>query len=159
MQLIDYRDLCPAQREQLIEIEVLAEQVRFAGDIASALYRLLSVDSDDRRGVVLLMNSEPKAFMLLERRAFLPAWADPQAIMLSALQVDRRCQGRGAGRFCMAALPSMARSLWPDARRLELSVAADNQAAIALYLSTGWVDAGNGYRGRIDYERRLILRL
>lgn len=159
MQLIDYRDLNQMQREKLMDIEVHSEQRRFAGDMSSALYILLSVESDDMRGVVLLLDDVPQAFLLLQRGAFLPPWAEADAATLSSLQVDRRQQGRGLGRFCMAALPSLVRTLWPDVRRLQLSVDPQNHAALGFYQATGWVDRGNGYRAREGFERQLTLLL
>lgn len=159
MQLIDYHQLSRAQREQLNDLQVYPEQVRFAGDIANALYVLLSVDSDDRRGIVLLVEDVPKAFMLLERGAHLPTWARPDAVTLNAFQVDRRCQGQGLGRFCMGALPSLVRALWPQARMLQLSVDPDNQAAIGLYRASGWSHSGKGYRARVHHEWAMTLPL
>ncbi|MND90343.1 GNAT family N-acetyltransferase [Pseudomonas sp. Hg3Tf] len=159
VQLTDYRDLSQTQRDQLIDIEVHPEQRHFAGDISSALYILLSVDSDDMRGVVVLLDSVPQAFLLLQRGAFLPAWAEADAAMLSALQVDRRQQGQGLGRFCMTALPSLVRTVWPDVGRLQLSVDLDNHAALAFYQATGWTYTGDGYRARRGFERQMTLLL
>ncbi|MGH8382779.1 GNAT family N-acetyltransferase [Pseudomonas sp.] len=159
MQLTDYRDLSQAQREHLIEIEVHPGQQHYAGDMASALYILLSSESDDMRGVVLLLDAMPRAFLLLQRGAFLPPWAHADAVTINALQVDRRLQGRGLGRFCMLALPGLVRTLWPDVRRLQLSVDPDNHAALALYRGTGWIDSGDGYRARKGYECQLTLML
>ncbi|MEG0861871.1 MAG: GNAT family N-acetyltransferase [Pseudomonas sp.] len=159
MQLIDYRDLSQAQREQLIDIQMHPEQQRYAGDIASALYVLLSTDSDDIRGVVLLLDALPRAFLLLQRGAFLPPWAQLDAATINALQVDRRFQGCGVGRFCMQALPGLVRALWPEVRRLQLSVDPDNHAALALYRGSGWIDSGDGYRARKGYECQLTLML
>jgi ribosomal protein S18 acetylase RimI-like enzyme len=159
VQLIDYRDLSQTQRDQLIDIEVSAEQRRYAGDISSALYILLSIDSDDMRGVALLLDSVPRGFLLLQRGAFLPPWAAADAAAINALQVDRRVQGRGLGRFCMQAIPDLVRDLWPGVRRLQLSVEPNNDAALALYRATGWVDSGNGYRARQGYECQLTLML
>lgn len=159
MQLIDYRDLSKAQREQLIDIQVHPEQQRYAGDMAGALYILLSTDSDDMRGVVVLLDAVPRAFLLLQRGAFLPPWAHVDAATINALQVDRRFQGRGLGRFCMQALPGLVRAIWPDVRRLQLSVDPDNHAALALYRGSGWIDTGNGYHARQGYECQLTLML
>ncbi|WP_342623351.1 GNAT family N-acetyltransferase [Pseudomonas alkylphenolica] len=159
MQLIDYRDLSQAQRDQLAGIQVQPEQLRYCGDMASALYILLGTESDDMRGVVLLLDAEPRAFLLLQRGAFLPPWAAADAATINALQVDRRLQGRGLGRFCMQALPDWVRACWPDVRRLQLSVEPDNHAALALYRGTGWIDSGNGYRARKGYECQLTLML
>jgi ribosomal protein S18 acetylase RimI-like enzyme len=56
-----------------------------------------------------------------------------------------------------ARLPEAARQAWPEIRGLELSVDADNAAAIALYAKYGFVDSGEAYKGRIGYERRMGL--
>lgn len=159
VQLTDYRDLSQAQRDQLIDIEVHPEQRRFAGDMCSALYILLSTDGDDMRGVVVLRDGVPQAFLLLQRGVFLPAWAEADAAIISALQVDRRHQGQGLGRFCMTALPRLVRTAWPDVGCLQLSVDMDNQTALALYQATGWIVSGDGYRARKGFERQMTLRL
>ncbi|MDD1014494.1 GNAT family N-acetyltransferase [Pseudomonas rubra] len=159
MQLTDHRDLTPAQREQLLEIQLLPGQQRYAGDMTCALYTLFSSDSPDIRGVALLVENVPQAFLLLQRGAFLPCWARIDAAIINALQVDRRRQGHGLGRFCMQALPDLVRSLWPEVRCLQLSVDPDNHAALALYRGTGWVDSGDGFRARKGYECQLTLAL
>jgi ribosomal protein S18 acetylase RimI-like enzyme len=87
----------------------------------------------------------------------LPAWADEHSATLHALQVDQRVQGKGYGKACLQALPEAARLVWPEIRGLELSVDADNEAAIALYARFGFVDSGEAYKGRIGYERRMGL--
>jgi ribosomal protein S18 acetylase RimI-like enzyme len=74
---------------------------------------------------------------------------------LHALQVDRHQQGRGFGKACLQALPAAALQEWPQIRGLELSVDADNEAAMGLYLGLGWMDNGEAYRGKIGFERRL----
>ncbi|MNI99920.1 hypothetical protein D3C73_1591290 [compost metagenome] len=55
-------------------------------------------------------------------------------------------------------MPDVARQAWPEIRGLELSVDADNESAIALYVKYGFVDSGEAYRGRIGYERRMGLK-
>jgi ribosomal protein S18 acetylase RimI-like enzyme len=159
VQLIDYRDLSQTQRDHLLDIQLHPEQQRYAGDMASALHLLLSTDSDDMRGVVVVLDALPRAFLLLQRGAFLPPWAQVDAATINALQVERRFQGRGVGRFCMQALPGLVRALWPEVRCLQLSVDPDNHAALALYRATGWIDSGNGYRARKGFERQLTLML
>ncbi|MGF6590259.1 GNAT family N-acetyltransferase [Pseudomonas sp. 2835] len=159
MHLTDYRDLTPTQREQLLDIQVRPEQQHFAGDMAGALYTLQSSNSPDLRGVALLVDNVPQAFLLLQRGAFLAPWARADAATINALQVDQGVQGRGLGRFCMQALPGLVRQLWPEVRCLQLSVDPDNHAALALYLASGWVGSGDGYRARQGHERQLTLLL
>ncbi|WP_130910681.1 GNAT family N-acetyltransferase, partial [Pseudomonas sp. Sample_9] len=94
---------------------------------------------------------------LLKRPPVLPDWADEHSATLHALQVDRRAQGKGYGKACLQALPAVALGAWPEIKGLELSVDADNEAAIALYAKHGYVDSGEAYKGRIGYERRMGL--
>ena len=155
--LVPYESLNALQRQQVEAIEVHKEQVRFSGDIHGALHTLLSRPSPGVKGFALLAEDIPVAFLLLKRPPVLPAWADEHSATLHALQVDQRAQGKGYGKACLQALPDMARQAWPEIRGLELSVDAENEAAIALYARFGFVDSGEAYRGRIGYERRMGL--
>lgn len=159
VQLIHYDALTPAQRAGLPGIEVLAAQRAFCGDIEGALHTLLNRPGDDVRGLALLVGGVPQGFLLLKRGAHLPPWARHDAATLHALQVDWRAQGQGLGHWCLAALPARVREVWPQVRCLQLSVDTDNQAALRLYRAAGWVDSGEGYRGRVGYERQMTLML
>ena len=156
--LVDYDQLDTEQRRQLDELTVRPEQIKYSGDIHGALYTLASAASPGVKGFALLDGQRPVAFLLLKRPPFLPPWADEKAVTLHALMVHSALQGRGYGRACLAALPALVRQLWPRVRQLMLSVDADNQAAMHLYLSGGWIDCGTAYRGRVGYERRLSLK-
>ncbi|WP_397448998.1 GNAT family N-acetyltransferase [Pseudomonas sp. NA-150] len=158
-ELFCYDDLTDVQRQQLERIEVLPEQQLYSGDIQSALSSLLDRPTPAVRGFALLVERRPAGFLLLKRGALLPPWADKDSATLHALQIDFRMQGRGLGKLCLHALPEVVRRIWPDVTQLMLSVDADNEAARGLYLGLGWVDTGNGYRGRVGYERRLVLDL
>ena len=153
MQLSDYDQLNPVQRERLKGLEVHPEQQLHAGAIDSALYLLSSANREQIRGLVLLLDGEPCGFMLLQR-GLRASWSEPGAATVSALQIDRRYQGRGLWRLCMQALPGWVHGVWPEVERLQLSVDPGNQAAIACYRATGWHDTGNGYPARVGYERR-----
>ncbi|KAB0500058.1 GNAT family N-acetyltransferase [Pseudomonas vancouverensis] len=153
--LVPYESLNALQRQQVEAIEVHPEQVRFSGDIHGALHTLLSKPGPGVKGFALLAEDLPVAFLLLKRPPVLPAWADEHSATLHALQVDQRAQGMGYGKACLQALPEAARQAWPEIKGLELSVDADNEAAIALYGRYGFVDSGEAYRGRIGYERRM----
>jgi ribosomal protein S18 acetylase RimI-like enzyme len=155
--LVPYESLNALQRQQVEAIEVHKDQVRFSGDIHGALHTLLSRPGPGVKGFALLAQDIPVAFLLLKRPPVLPAWADEHSATLHALQVDQRAQGKGYGKACLRALPEAARQAWPEIRGLELSVDADNAAAIALYAKHGYVDSGEAYKGRIGYERRMGL--
>jgi GNAT superfamily N-acetyltransferase len=158
-QLVCYEDLTDAELQQLRHIEVSPEQKSFSGDIDSALQTLLDSPGGDIRGFALLADTHPIGFFLLKRGPFLPHWAQKGAATLHALQIDRRMQGHGLGKVCLQALPERVRRVWPEVRQVMLSVDADNSTAMGLYLGLGWVDTGHAYRGRIGFERRLVLRV
>lgn len=155
--LVPYEQLDATQREQLDGLEVHPEQKAFSGDIYTALHTLLKAPEPGIKGFALLADERPVAFLLLKHGPFLPHWASAGTATLHALQVDHRVQGRGYGQACLKALPEAARLAWPELKGLMLSVDADNQAALKLYLKQGWVDSGEAYKGRIGYERRMTL--
>ncbi|WP_248732970.1 GNAT family N-acetyltransferase [Pseudomonas sp. MWU13-2517] len=157
--LVPYETLSLVQKQQLETLQVHPEQRAFSGDIDCALNSLLvNPNPAAVKGFALLAEDRPVAFLLLKRPPCLPHWADEHSASLHALQVDRTQQGRGFGKACLLALPAAAMQAWPQIKGLELSVDRDNVAAMGLYLATGWVDSGEAYQGRTDYERRLRWR-
>ncbi|PKH20850.1 GNAT family N-acetyltransferase [Pseudomonas fluorescens] len=158
--LAPYEMLNVVQKQQLDGLTVHPEQLAYSGDIYCALNSLLvNPNPDSIKGFALLAGDVPVAFLLLKRPPCLPHWAHEDSATLHALQVDRRQQGHGFGKACLQALPEAALQAWPQIKALELSVDADNEAAMRLYLAAGWVDSGEAYKGRIGYERRLSLPL
>jgi GNAT superfamily N-acetyltransferase len=157
--VVNYQTLNEAQRGQLDGLQILPEQLPFSGDIYCALNTLLVRPSPEIAGFALLVDDEPVGFCLLKRGEFLPHWAAQDSATLHALQIDHRLQGKGLGKAMLQQLPEAARSLWPDIGQLMLSVDADNLAALHVYVSQGWMDTGEAYKGRIGYERRLALQL
>ena len=158
-QVVNYQTLSDAQRKQLDLLEILPEQLPFSGDIYCALNTLLVRPTADIEGFVLLADQQPAGFLMLKRGEFLPHWADAGSASLHALQIDRRVQGQGFGKAFLQGLPDAIAAKWPDIRQVMLSVDADNLPALNLYLRQGWVDTGQAYKGRIGYERRLVLTL
>lgn len=153
--LCAYDHLTPEQRVQLQEVKVHAEQIAFCGTIESALHSLPSQGHPAIRAYVLLADDRPVAFLLLKRLPLLAHWAEADSATLHALQVDERSQGQGLGKICLHALPEAVRQVWPEVRQLMLSVSPFNASALAFYLSQGWVECGEAYRG----ERRLVFKL
>ncbi|KAF0865226.1 N-acetyltransferase [Pseudomonas sp. LD120] len=155
--LVPYEQLDRQQRAQLLSLEVRPEQKAFSGDIHGALYTLGHASQGGIKGFALLCEQRPVAFLLLKHAPCLPTWAEAGHATLHALQVDRRFQGQGLGTACLQALPSAALHEWPQLKGLMLAVDADNQAALKLYLRQGWVEDGEAYKGRMGYERRMVL--
>ncbi|HEY0287659.1 MAG TPA: GNAT family N-acetyltransferase [Pseudomonas sp.] len=158
-QVVGYEALRRVQRQELELLELPHEQKMYAGDIFGALNTLGSTSEDHVRGFALLVDDTPRGFFLLKHGALLPSWADADAATLHALMIDVEWQGRGLGKQCVQGLPELVQTLWPDVRQLMLSVDAENQTALGLYLGLGWVDRGTAYRGRVGYERRMALAL
>jgi ribosomal protein S18 acetylase RimI-like enzyme len=157
--IANYQQLTTAQREQLDLLEIRPEQIRFSGDIYCALNTLLVRPNPDVQGFALLADEHPVGFFLLKRGEFLPDWAAPGSTTLHALQLDYRFQGKGLGKTLLQGLAAAVAEQWPEVRQVMLSVDADNIAALNLYLGQGWIDTGEAYKGRIGYERRLVLQL
>lgn len=153
--LCAYEDLIPSQRDQLREIRVRPEQIAFCGDIESALHSLPAQPHSGIKGLVLLSDEQPVAFLLLKRQPLLAHWAAADSATLHALQVDSRVQGQGLGKACLRELPRAIEQCWPEIRQVMLSVSPFNASALAFYLGQGWVEQGEAYRG----ERRLVLSL
>ncbi|WP_191487290.1 MULTISPECIES: GNAT family N-acetyltransferase [unclassified Pseudomonas] len=157
--LVDYLTLAPAQREQLLLIQVDAAQKEFSSDITHGLSVLHAHKGNDVKGFVLLADEHPVGFLLLKRPPASPAWASGSVCTLHGLQVDKSYQGQGLGRACMQAVPAAVRATWPGTSHLMLMVDADNDAARGLYLKQGFVDSGETFHGRVGEERRLTLPL
>ena len=153
--LCAYEDLTPLQRKQLRTIEVRPDQIAFCGNIESALHSLPAQPHAGIKGLALLSDELPVAFLLLKREPLLAHWAEAGSATLHAFQVDSRVQGLGLGKACMRELPRTLRQFWPEIGQLMLSVSPFNASGMAFYLSQGWIEQGEAYRG----ERRLVLSL
>jgi ribosomal protein S18 acetylase RimI-like enzyme len=133
-------------RAGVLAIEVLPEQVRFGGVPAASMP---AADREmARESVVILRDGVPVGYFQLDTRSVPGAPAGKDVIGLRALVIDQGAQGQGVGRAAMRALPAYVRARFPERRIVTLTVNVDNPAAIALYASTGFVDAGRGlYHG------------
>jgi ribosomal protein S18 acetylase RimI-like enzyme len=157
--LVEYAKLSATQRQQLLAIELPAEQVRFAGDIFGSLNWLPAEPCAQIKGFALLIDDVPRGFLVLKHGAFLPFCERPDVVTLHGLIVDRHVQGLGHGKACVLALPALVRSHWPQVTQLMLSVDPGNRAAHGLYLALGWRDCGPTFRAVEGFERRLVLDL
>lgn len=152
VRLCAYEDLNADQCVQLRNIEVLPEQIPFSGDIVCALYSLPAKPHPGIKGLVLLKNEQPVAFMLIKRYPLLSHWAETDCATLHALQVDKRAQGQGLGKVCLRLLVHTLNQHWPEIRTVMLSVSPNNRSALAFYLSQGWHVSGEAYRGELRLE-------
>lgn len=126
--LCAYEDLTLRQRELLREIEVRPEQVPFCGTVESALHALPTKPHAGIKGLALLRDERPVAFLLLKREPLLAHWAEAGSATLHALQVDSRVQAQGLGKACLRELPRAIDQFWPEIRQLMLSSARSTPA-------------------------------
>jgi ribosomal protein S18 acetylase RimI-like enzyme len=138
--------LTPELRPDVLAIQVLPEQVRFAGTPAAAVP--VADREPARESVVILRDGAVVGYFQLDTRSVPGAPAAADILGLRGLAIDRRAQNQGVGRGAMLALPSYVRERFPERRFVTLTVNVDNPPAIALYRSTGFVDTGTGlYHG------------
>ena len=157
--LLDWHGLSDSQHAELAALRISDRDVDYAGTIAKAVDDCRSTPPDRLRGFAVVAADEVVGFVILKRPPASPEWAGADAVTLHGLRIDTRHRGRGLGRAAFAAAIDTARRLWPDARRLVLSVDAGNTAAHGLYVAFGMRDSGPVFRGRIGLEHRLELDL
>ncbi|NHF71691.1 GNAT family N-acetyltransferase [Paracoccus xiamenensis] len=74
-------------------------------------------------------------------------FAEDTDLGIRGVLIDHLQQGRGLGTRAMAALPDYAAGLYPDKRRLVLTVNLLNPGAYAIYRKAGFRDMGEIYAG------------
>jgi ribosomal protein S18 acetylase RimI-like enzyme len=146
-------------RPGVLAITVLPEQVRFGGVPASSMP--VADRESARESVVVLRDGVPVGYFQLDLRSVPGAPTGPHIIGLRAFAIDHAAQGQGVGRAAMLALPAYVRKRFPERHIVALTVNVDNPAAIALYRSTGFVDAGTGlyHGGAAGPQHVLLLRV
>lgn len=74
-------------------------------------------------------------------------FAEPTDLGLRGVLIDIDQQGKGLGTQAMTALPDYAAAIYPEMRRLVLTVNLMNPAAYAAYRHAGFRDEGGIYAG------------
>lgn len=110
--------------------------------------RLTAVNQADSRHLVLVAE---RGGQVVGNAGLHPAGDSPrrQHALCLGITVAGHAQGQGVGRALLQALLHTA-DQWANARRIELTVFVDNERAIALYRSLGFVEEGRlrGYAFR-----------
>lgn len=143
-------------REAALRLAPHPAQEQFSGRADQTLP--LAERDPARHPYVLLEDGAPVAFMVLDET---PPDADPSAdLLLRGFFVDAAAQGRGVATRAVGALPDVVRRDFPRARTLVLTVNVRNPAARAVYVRSGFVDAGELYlRGSSGPQHVLRLHL
>lgn len=128
--------------EALERFELPENQAEFTALPSEALD--MSVNDPDRCPVVILAGGTTLAgFFVLHRNSeFVPLVGNPRALLLRALSVDFKHQGKGYAKAAMLQLPSFVREHFPEADEIVLAVNHQNYAAQKLYAGAGFGDRG-----------------
>lgn len=145
--------LSSSEQEAVLRLSVTSQQVEFAGTVERSVESCRSDQGDQVVGLAILDGQQVVGFLVLKRGSCAPSWANPRAATVSAMRIDRSCQGRGIGSCALRALPSWVAENWPESPVLVLSVDEDNQAARCAYVKAGFVDQGTREQGRIGWVR------
>ncbi|MCK8487682.1 GNAT family N-acetyltransferase [Paenibacillus sp. MBLB2552] len=128
--------------EALQRFELPSEQVVFTALPDEAL-EAAAQDPNRYPVVILSVEGEAVGFFVLHLNAEITSLVDnPRAIILRALSVDFRQQGKGYAKAAMLQLPAFVGEYFPEVDEIVLAVNARNFAAQRLYLQIGFEDRG-----------------
>ncbi|MBD7939039.1 GNAT family N-acetyltransferase [Cytobacillus sp. Sa5YUA1] len=114
--------------------------------------------SDGQYRVVILSKKVPVGFFLLHSTKRVSEYTtNPHAMLLTALSIDYKHQGKGYAKEAMVDLKAFITTHFPDCNEVVLAVNHKNLPAQNLYKNVGFVDTGERKIGKIGEQ--LILRL
>ncbi|MEW4025045.1 MULTISPECIES: GNAT family N-acetyltransferase [Bacillus] len=115
----------------------------------------------ERYPTVVLKEDTPVGFFILHtsKETIAPYSNSVSAILLSALSIDARQQGKGYAKQAMLQLPAFAASYFPWCDEIVLAVNHRNHRAKNLYQSSGFIDKGRRRIGPIGEQHILHLFL
>lgn len=115
----------------------------------------------ERYPTVILKEDTPVGFFILHtsKETIAPYSNSVSAILLSALSIDARQQGKGYAKQAMLQLPAFAANYFPWCDEIVLAVNHRNHRAKNLYQSSGFIDKGRRRIGPIGEQYILHLFL
>ncbi|AFH63297.1 GNAT family N-acetyltransferase [Paenibacillus caseinilyticus] len=133
----------PRYAEALDAFELPAEQLQFTALPKDALSQ-----AADQHPIVILSEGTPVGFFVLHSSERVHEYsANPRAMLLAALSVDRRQQGKGYAKLGMLALPGWIRTHFPNCNEVVLAVNHKNRPARQLYWTACFADTGRRRMG------------
>ncbi|WP_461610812.1 GNAT family N-acetyltransferase [Cytobacillus kochii] len=144
-------------REEHLEIlnrfELPENQAKF-----TALPKEKVTVSDGQYRVVILLKEVPVGYFLLHSTKRVSEYTtNPHAMLLTALSIDYKHQGKGYAKQAMLALKAFITTHFPACNEVVLAVNHKNIPAQQLYLKVGFVDTGERKIGEIGEQ--FILKL
>lgn len=155
LQLQRWQALDAQAQSQVRALTLSAAQIEYAGTMDRAIAACEAADPDAVAGLAIVHQGRPVGFVVLSRKAALPAWAAPASVALTAMRIDAAVQGQGIGQAALWAVDGWLRTHWPDAQSLALSVDDDNLAGRRAYARAGYAEYAEPKPGRIGLVRYL----
>ncbi|HAY3563140.1 TPA: GNAT family N-acetyltransferase [Elizabethkingia meningoseptica] len=81
------------------------------------------------------------------------------AVLLRALSINPKFQGRGIAKSAMLKLPAFVKQNFPEVEEIVFGVNATNQSAYQLYIKTGYQDSGKIYEGLKGPQHIMLMKL
>ena len=121
--------------------------------------KILEVTEGQNR-IVILSGIEPVGFFLLHSTERVKEYSDnPNAMLLTALSVNRSKQGKGYAKQGMLLLRDFVKSEFPNCDEIVLVVNHKNVPAQRLYLRVGFEDRGKRKIGPLGEQFVMSLSL
>lgn len=126
--------------DQVADIKLRPDQLKFAGTVAEAL-----AEPTDRFDLhQILLNERPVGLFKIDRLYWRDyAFASENDLGLRAVILDNKVQGQGHGTLAMRELKAYLPDLYPKAHTLLLTVNLRNPTAISVYRRAGFIDTGD----------------
>ncbi|WP_432360458.1 GNAT family N-acetyltransferase [Sporosarcina sp. UB5] len=141
--------------EALETFELPSEQEQFT----SLPSEVLNVTEGEHR-IVILDENEPVGFFLLHLNERIKEYSDNHnALLLTALSVNHKKQGKGYAKRGMLLLSNFVKTEFPNCDEIVLAVNHKNLPAQQLYLMVGFKDTGRRKIGRIGEQFIMSLSL
>lgn len=132
----------------LNSFELPEEQVQF-----TALPNKILEAREGQHRIVILSENEPVGFFLLHSTERVKEYSDnPKAMLLTALSVNHKKQGKGFAKQGMFLLSDFVKSEFPNCDEVVLVVNHKNISAQRLYLKVGFEDTGKRKIGPIGEQ-------
>ncbi len=134
--------------DRLHEFELPEEQQQF-----TALPKEITVGKVGQYPIVIISDHGPVGFFVLHATERVKEYSNnPHAMLLTALSMDYRHQGKGYAKKGMLALADFVKQEFQHCDEVVLVVNQKNIAAQNLYLKTGFVDNGERRLGPIGEQ-------
>ena len=110
--------------------------------------------------IVIVHHAEPVGFFLLHATDRVKEYSsNPKAMLLTALSINHKEQGKGFAKQAMLILGEFVRNEFPDCNEIVLAVNHKNISAQQLYLKVGFQDTGKRKTGPIGEQFIMNLML